>query len=127
MFCDCEAPKCGGNSRIIRARKPYKCCDCDIDINPGEQYSRCDGVWEWGATTYCTCLSCSQVREKMQELSGDCIAFGCLEEWIYESDFFEEDDEDENEFLSCTIATLVPWLRRGYNGRFELVEESNDR
>lgn len=123
MYCDCEAPECGGEIKTVTARKTYKCCECGITINPGDRYSRCDGIWGGEARSYCCCSSCGKVREKMQELSNCCIAFGDLEEWIYESDFFEEDDEDEHEFLSCTIATLVPWLRRGYNGRFELVEE----
>lgn len=122
MYCDCEAPECGGEIKTVTARKTYKCCECGITINPGDRYSRCDGIWEGKAESYHFCESCTKVREKIFQLEdGDCIAFRELHDWIGCTD--EWFRHEQTQFASCTIATLVPWLRRGYNGRFELVEE----
>jgi len=122
-MCDCSDDnrlRAGGYSVLRRARKAYKCCECGVKILPEEQYYRTDGVWEEGADSFQTCLSCEAVREKVLEQPTECIlAFGCLEEYIYE-ELTDRSEEESEQGPCCTIGTTVSWLRR-VRGRFELV------
>ena len=52
-------------SNEIKARKRHKCCECGRDINPGDTYEYCSGLWDgrWGH--YKTCETCADIRESV--------------------------------------------------------------
>jgi len=72
-------------SRMVRARKPHDCCECNRAIEPGESYEVVRGLWDgqWGA--YKTCLGCVRIREHLcsggwshgdlAEQVSDCVGF----------------------------------------------------
>lgn len=50
------------------ARKPHKCCECRRAIQPKEKYERVSGKWDFGIETYCTCMACVALREKVRSI-----------------------------------------------------------
>lgn len=60
------APKVYRETRR-RARKRHRCCECDLPILPGEEYQECAGIWDFGAETYRTCVSCEWLRERVAD------------------------------------------------------------
>lgn len=59
-------------SKVFKARKPHKCCECHAAIVPGSRYERTVGKWDEKVGNYNTCLPCSEIRE----------AF-CCDGWVY--------------------------------------------
>lgn len=51
------------NTRIVKARKAHKCCECGCEIKPGAQYESSGGVWDGEWSTYKTCDTCVTVRD----------------------------------------------------------------
>jgi hypothetical protein len=75
MCCCYDAPQPEFHSAVKRkARKRHQCCECRIDIRPGDHYESVAGKWEGELSMYKTCLPCVELRTKLAE---DC---GC---WVY--------------------------------------------
>jgi hypothetical protein len=49
-------------SKDVRARKPHKCYECDRTIEVGETYQRCSMKCDGELGSYCTCLTCAEIR-----------------------------------------------------------------
>lgn len=118
MNCDCLSPDAGGETKIVKARKSHRCCECGFPISAGDRYQRMDGIWEGEALSFTTCLNCAEVRSRLEKENDCCIEIGGLVDFIFESNYIEE--EPVRHGLSCAIGVMVPWLRRS-NGRFEVV------
>lgn len=85
MTCDCwdyETPSVY-RDELRRARKPYRCCDCNAAIKPGEQYGYVFGVWDGNAMTFRLCVFCEDMRRQCE---FDCIPFGELADDVYQHD-----------------------------------------
>lgn len=65
MNRDCLLPDAGGETKIVKARKQHKCCECGFAISAGDRYQRIDGIWEGEAKSFFTCLSCAEVRSRL--------------------------------------------------------------
>lgn len=63
------------------ARKKHVCCECDSDIDPGEEYVCVTGKWCGRISTYKTCETCWGIRMAAQA-EGDKIPFECLYEIV---------------------------------------------
>ena len=63
--CDFDQPAFY-NRTTPRARKPYRCEECNGQILPGEQYERVTGKWEGYVDTYLTCERCVDLRTWVQ-------------------------------------------------------------
>ena len=50
--------------KIRKARKEYKCSECNRIIEIGEKYEYVRGLWEEGFNTYRTCLDCLSIRNE---------------------------------------------------------------
>lgn len=121
IYCDCEGPKVGGYLRLVKARKPHKCCDCKRAIEKGEEYCRVTGIWD-EPLTFKVCASCEEVRRRLQENDDECcVAYGELEEYILNSELVDKGDDEIAQGRYCAIATTVPWLKMSH-GRFQLVK-----
>lgn len=59
-------------TKIVKARKRHRCCECDEYIQPGKQYERTSGVWDGDFSTFATCLPCMRIRKQY-----------CPHGWIY--------------------------------------------
>lgn len=73
-MCDCFYPEVFSN-RLVKARKPYKCCECGSDIAAGEKYHSIFGVWDHDPGSYRVCADCEVVREWLLKLDlpdADC-------------------------------------------------------
>ena len=46
-----------------KARVEHTCCECGRTIGRGEKYERVTGIWDGSASSYTTCLLCSEVRD----------------------------------------------------------------
>lgn len=123
MYCDCEKPRVGGYPRLVKARKPHKCCECHQKILSGQEYCRIDGIWEEPAS-FCLCVSCQELGEKLRQ-DGGCFGYGELEDYIFESELVDTGDDEIAQGRNCAIATTVPWLARSH-GRFHLVKAGGD-
>lgn len=47
---------------VVKARKPYACCECRGIIAIGQQHERVSGKWDGDIRTYRTCLLCREIR-----------------------------------------------------------------
>src|SRR5271167_465512 len=60
-YCDVSEHK------IVKARKPHKCLECDRTIAAGDDYERIKQLYDGGWSTWEVCLICSEIS----------IAFSC--------------------------------------------------
>jgi len=75
--CDFDEPPKVFSQRIVKAKKPHKCCECRKEIKPGDTYEYTFGVWGGDAAAYKTCEPCADLRESLQD-AGFCMYFGGL-------------------------------------------------
>lgn len=59
---DGDGPSCSTSTRP-KARKEYRCCECQETIAVGSVYERIKGIWDGIASTFKTCLSCAEIRD----------------------------------------------------------------
>ncbi len=57
----CDAPILF-EAKLVRARKPHRCCECRREIKPGSRYETAFGIWEGEASRFATCLLCYDLR-----------------------------------------------------------------
>lgn len=83
---DCELPSVS-TCKTVKARKTYRCCECQHAIVKGESHEVFTGIWEGKWETYRTCVCCAKARCAMLGYLdfGDCIPFGELHERIAET------------------------------------------
>lgn len=110
------------DSRLVVARRDHKCCECRQPIKKGEVYERVKGLWDGSWSNFKTCLSCYDVWQRIhhEEIDTCDYGHGSLRQLIVDCDFVEEDESARGSH--CGLVCTVSWLRRGVNGRFELVE-----
>jgi hypothetical protein len=63
------------NSKVVTARKPHQCYECNGIIQPRDAYERVSGKWDGEWATYEFCAACSEIGNK---LSCDGRVFGLL-------------------------------------------------
>jgi len=105
LSCDCscsdyDAPAVY-QSRMVLARKPHGCCECNRTIEPGERYEVVRGLWDGQWSGYTTCLGCVRIRQHfcssgwlhgdLAEQVSDCLGFN----------YVLDDDDDEDEDDDC--------------------------
>jgi hypothetical protein len=87
-------------SKIMKARKSHKCCECKQEIKQGEKYEKVTGKWDGEISTVKTCYICTLIRE---DYCPHGYEFGRLREILWEClgiDYVTcklEDEEDEVE------------------------------
>ena len=52
-------------SKIRKARKQYKCCECGESINIGDDYEYFRGCWNGDFETYRICKVCNNIRKDL--------------------------------------------------------------
>lgn len=67
-------------AKIIKARKQHKCCECDLDIKPGQRYEVVSGLFDGEFFRQKTCLICCELR----------TAFSCNGQLIQHTMLWEE-------------------------------------
>lgn len=67
MTCDCSIDVDYSPdffvSNIVTARTTHKCCECQDEIRPREQYEKVTGKWEGELDTFHTCQPCKRIRD----------------------------------------------------------------
>jgi hypothetical protein len=63
-----------------KARKTYRCCECDEEIKPGDKYHEGCGLDDYGWTRWRTCKLCQSIRDDLCY----CSPFGYLREELME-------------------------------------------
>lgn len=69
-------------SHVVKARKPHKCFECGVSVQPGDRYERVSGKWDNEWATYSFCLPCSEIGN---EFSDNGRSFGFLWEGMEEA------------------------------------------
>lgn len=78
-MCDFESPSFYQEDEV-KARKTHPCYECPFDINPGETYVVCKGVWDGEFSSYKLHQAC---RETALAQDRECPApFGDLLEYL---------------------------------------------
>jgi len=87
------------NERMIKARKPHKCCECGAVIQVGDRHELVEGLWDGSWSRYRTCRACKTIRNHYCPngsiyggLKGQ--LWECLE-MDYVTGFATGDDDDE--------------------------------
>lgn len=62
-------------SKIVKARKQAKCCECREPVRVGDQYERASMMLEGQFLVYRTCPLCVEIRAK----------YSCDGSWMFES------------------------------------------
>jgi len=68
-------------TKIVKARKAHKCCECREEIKPGEQYEHAKGVYDGSWSSWKTCITCTRIR---RDYCPNGWLYEGLEETIYE-------------------------------------------
>lgn len=68
--------------KMVRARKPHKCYECNRRIQPGEEYNRVVGKWDGEFGQYTFCSECHEIQTAFS--CDNSRLFGCLWEEIEE-------------------------------------------
>jgi len=113
--CDYDPPTLY-RADIVRARKRYKCCECDGVIEIGERYEYVFGLWEGYTSTHKTCERCRDLRTWVKNnVPCLCIMHG------------NQDEENENAIDEAyrRAASEVVGLRFGYLRRRALRDTWN--
>lgn len=77
-YCDYESPSVY-RSRVVRARKEYRCEECSKLIRVGERYEYAFGVHDGDTYQPHTCLGCVEIRQFMSiNIPCFCWAHGNL-------------------------------------------------
>jgi len=75
-------------TKMRRARKPHRCCECGETIEPGETHHWVRGLWDGCWETYRTCLVCHQIKQDyfcswafgaLWEAVGECLGHECID------------------------------------------------
>lgn len=61
------------NTKLVKARKPHRCEECDLPILVGQLYHYTSGMWDGDFSTFHECCLCYQIRE----------VFSCGEGWMH--------------------------------------------
>ena len=70
--------------RVVRARKAYKCGECQEEIKQGEEYEVSGQLYDGEWTTFKTCSLCVEIRDKVF-----CSwVYGCMWESLAEENVF---------------------------------------
>lgn len=83
------------NERVVKARKPYTCCECHRPINKGQQHRLATGKWEGELGSYRTCMDCYHIRE----------AFRCGGGFFHER-LWEDLSEYQNDLNAHCVAKI---------------------
>ncbi len=78
---DCDGYSEFLNLQISKARKTYKCCECDDAISVGQQYQRITSKYDGKFASYTTCMGCADIRNSF---SPEGIVIGGVWEEIYD-------------------------------------------
>ena len=72
--------------KIVKARKPYKCCECGRDIHIGSQYQNVTGKWDGDFDVKRTCIDCYHIREAFRCGGGFLFERLWDDLWEYKND-----------------------------------------
>jgi hypothetical protein len=62
IWIDHDSPATCYKAEVRRARKPYRCGECDEEIKVGHMYEYASGKWEGEWSRHRTCARCTNVR-----------------------------------------------------------------
>lgn len=117
-YCDYESPDVY-SSRLVCARKPYRCDECDGPIFIGERYEYAFGVQDGYPYQPHTCLDCVGIRKFIQaNIPCWCWAHGNMLEdarKIIEAAYSEARDEVKG--LAFGFGRLLVKARRNRRAR----------
>lgn len=58
-MCDCDSPEPDFyDDRIVKAHKPFRCCECCDTISAGRKCQVATGKWDDRIETFRTCIPC---------------------------------------------------------------------
>lgn len=83
-----EMPECYRKTER-KARVAHRCCECHGEIKPGELYFYHSGIWAGEPSSYKICCDCEKLRTEIDATISDRwdqLAFGELQDWVFESD-----------------------------------------
>ena len=84
-MCYCDSPKFF-RQKAVRARKQHACCECGVEIQPGDTYHVSTGMWDKDFNTYRQCVDCYWIAGYILSVA-DCpcdVCFGFLCDWVHE-------------------------------------------
>jgi hypothetical protein len=83
------------DQRIVKARKPHKCCECYREIAAGSEYECITGKCDGYIDRYKTCLDCMNIRRGLA-----CGAVGLTMLWDEIAQVFDQ-------FVSTACLTKI--------------------
>lgn len=76
ISCDCSVVDgdrpAVATTKVRKARKKHKCCECSSEIQAGSRYEYTSGCWDGSWDEFHTCLTCVAIRGRY-----------CPNGWIY--------------------------------------------
>lgn len=104
----------GLQQKVVRGRKPYRCCECSRQIEVGERHEYYAGAWEGGVQSFRTCLQCTEARSWLVKECGGFLFTEVLDE-------LHEHWNDEPSLRSWELARLIAGMRRRSKGELAAV------
>lgn len=103
-------PRGFSHTRMVRARRPHRCCECSRTIMPGEVYERTKALYEGRFDTYHACAHCVPAKAWLSDNCGGYVFMGVWE------DIAEHVQEYRR--LTFPLGRLLVASRRGWQ-RFD--------
>lgn len=97
LVCGCDDAADVWREETRKAKRAYKCEECGLTIQPGEEHSYVFLVWDGEPYQHRTCLRCAGLWESLTDL-GYCWMIGALKdayfEWLDEQTSYDEDRDE---------------------------------
>jgi len=123
VYDECEIPEFFSDKTPV-ARKVHMCCECGTEIEKGEKYYYCCGLWDGDFSQYrqhLDCLkACETFRDKLND--GECIPFGGFYGWYNES---KSDNRSWSLEIRDIMAKALFRVRNNINRRAREKRQAN--
>lgn len=85
-----DMPSCF-STKVRKAKKTHKCCECRQQINPGDEYRYSSGIWDSEPESFKQCLTCAAIMDVALHINQEKDywpesgpGFGDLVGWVIE-------------------------------------------
>ena len=65
-----DIPQCF-STKVRKAKKTHKCCECRQQINPGDEYRYSSGIWDGEPQSFKQCLTCAEIFDVALDINDE--------------------------------------------------------
>lgn len=108
-----DMPSCF-STKVRKAIKTHKCCECRQQINPGDEYRYSSGIWDSEPQSFKQCLTCAAIFDVALDINNEhdnCPdegpSFGNLADWV-----INEIDDHKEQIAKFEFKNNTFWIKQ---------------